>query len=863
MGQVKAAFDRAVAAHREAVANARKADDELQRLASEQTDRAGSGHSAGEQAAIAAELRAAAAALTPGWLGIPLDGTAELPPLGTDAAQAGPPVPTVLRLGEAAPLDNAAFPALVPLLGSGHLAIDADARDPHVSGLLRAALLRLLAACPAGSLRVLTVDGGTVGATFAPYQPLIEAGVMPPPATDAEGLRAVLAAAEKHVQDARAGSGDCHLLVLVASLPAQASNSDVARLAALTHAGPQARTHLVFCGYPPPRSYPAPPALEQTALLTVADGVGTLGNPAGEPYGEAGLNAPIRLDPAPAPAVLDHVCRGLAETQRAANVLRFADLVPVTPWQESSATGLRTAIGRADRTTVELAFDDATPHWLVGGRTGSGKTVFLLDVLYGLAARYSPDELSLYLLDFKEGVSFTEFTPTELDPSWIPHAKAVGIESDREYGVAVLRELVTEMSRRAVALKRAGVSKLADLRARKSDVAMPRILAVIDEFHVLFAGNDTLAREAASLLEDLARKGRSYGVHLILASQTAAGVETLYAKGESIFGQFPLRVALAGGGTVLDTLNHAADGLPIGAAVINNAGGISGHNTIVRFPNAHAEEAVLEQARQWMWHTRSPGSGPPAVFQGFAEQAVDDDPLYGSLEPGLRHRSLLVGRQIDVVSSTARFGLDATPGRHLGVLGPSALGADILHAAAAGLARQHAPGTARFVVASLVASASVVADEAASLVRDAGHAVEEVDAAGLRVELAKLAGNGADGPPHTYLIVFGMDAAAGVLAQPLPDKPRQTGRLNLQALMANGPARGEHLLAWWRSMQRFTEDIGGSRMRESLACIVALNVPTTALGSHIGKVTLQWEPRPNRALMIDLHDDRITPIVPF
>ena len=117
---------------------------------------------------------------------------------------------------------------------------------------------------------------------------------------------------------------------------------------------------------------------------------------------------------------------------------------------------------------MTLAFDDATPHWLVGGRTGAGKTVFLLDVLYGLAARYSPAELQLWLLDFKEGVSFTEFVPTDRDPSWLPHARAVGVESDREYGLAVLRELRRELSRRAGLFKRHGVTKLADLPGHRT-----------------------------------------------------------------------------------------------------------------------------------------------------------------------------------------------------------------------------------------------------------------------------------------------------------------------------------------------------------------------------------------------------------
>ncbi|HEX2417437.1 MAG TPA: FtsK/SpoIIIE domain-containing protein, partial [Micromonosporaceae bacterium] len=831
---VSAVFEQAVTAHCEAVAHARRADDLLRGVARQLDD----GQSAGEQSQIAAELATAASALLPGWLGMPLDGSVSPRPLGRDAPVTGP-VP--LRLGDATPAEDAHFPVLIPLLGAGHLAVDVDARDGRVSGLLRSVLLRLLAACPAGTVRVLPVDGGTVGATFAPFQPLVEAGVMPAPATDTEGFTRVLEAAERHVRQARSGGPDLpYLLLLVASLPPQSFRSGIARLAALTHAGPESKVHLVFCGYPSGQhsAHLRPPPVEHTAVLRLAEGPGWLGNPAGEPYGEHGLNSPIRVDPAPAPTLVGTVCEQLADLERAAQALRFADLIPTTPQRESSVTGLRTAIGRAGRQVVELAFDDATPHWLVGGRTGSGKTVFLLDVLYGLAARYSPDELALYLLDFKEGVSFTEFSPTDLDPTWIPHARAVGIESDREYGVAVLRELVLEMTRRSTALKRAGVTKLADLRRRRADVAMPRILAVIDEFHVLFAGNDKLAAEAVALLEDLARKGRSYGVHLILSSQTSSGIEALYTKTESIFGQFPMRVALAGGGNVLHPTNNAADGLPIGTAVVNDAGGVPDHNRLVRFPDAHAEEETLAETRQWMWRQRRPGSHPPAVFQGFAEQRVEDDPGYTSLAPGGRHRFLLVGRNVDVVSSTARFGLDATPGRHLAALGPSPVGADILHAATLGLCRQHNPGTARFVVASLVDSAEAVAAELVAALGAAGHSVDEVDAPGLRTEFAKLAETSGDGPAHTYLVGFGMDAAAGVLTQAPGDLDRKrSGRADLQTVLAQGPASGVHLLGWWRAMQRFSDDIGGARMRENVACLVALNVPPQALGSHIGVPT--------------------------
>jgi ribosomal protein L29 len=258
----------------------------------------------------------------------------------------------------------------------------------------------------------------------------------------------------------------------------------------------------------------------------------------------------------------------------------------------------------------------------VGGRTGSGKTVFLLDMLYGLTARYSPDELALYLLDFKEGVSFTEFIPTDRDPTWVPHARAVGVESDREYGLAVLTELVREMSRRAAAMKQAGVTNLAQLRLSRRDIALPRILTVIDEFHVLLQGNDETAKKAVTLLEEVARKGRSYGIHLILASQSISGIEALYTKSQSVFGQFGMRVALAGGGGILDGLNQAADSLPIGQVILNHAAGVESGNRRARFPDADVHS--IHMLRHRMWQMRTPGSSAPAMFIGYAEYTVGD-----------------------------------------------------------------------------------------------------------------------------------------------------------------------------------------------------------------------------------------------
>ncbi|WP_433125891.1 FtsK/SpoIIIE domain-containing protein [Micromonospora sp. CA-240977] len=770
--------------------------------------------------------------------------------------------PTAVRIGAASTPDGG-FPVLVPLGGGHHLALDADVRDPQVAGLLRALVLRLVATAPPGQVRVAGIDTAAVGATFGPLRPLLDAGVLNPPATGEAEVAALLDDAERHARAAQhAPSAARHLLVVVAT--AAPPPRELARLAALTHAGPAAAVCVLLAGHPSRLPGETPTPLGGTTAVRLDQGYAHVSDPPGSPFSAdgSGLAAPVLLDGDPPSASVRALADHLAAAARRSDALPFTDLLPERRWAESAGNGLRTVIGRAGGTasTVDtpltLAFDDATPHWLVGGRTGAGKTVFLLDVLYGLAARYSPAELQLYLLDFKEGVSFTEFVPTSRDPSWLPHARAVGIESDREYGLAVLRELRREAQRRATALKRHGVTKLADL---PRDNPLPRIVAVIDEFQVLLAGNDALARDSVDLLEELARKGRSYGIHLVLASQSMTGIEALYGRAEAIFGQFALRVALPGGGGVLDQLNTAAAALPIGSAVVNTAAGAVGADTVLRFPDAHAAAADLAALRHELWQARPAGARAPAVFKGYEAARVEDDPTFAGLRPGGRRPMALVGRTVDVHGTTALFLMDATPGRHLAVVGTAPAGADVLRAATLSLARQHHPGDVRFQVASLVSAAADVADDTETALRAAGHAVRRLDADGLRERIAALA---AEPTGREYLVVFGMDAAAPVLGATDPGTFR-SGLDDLRTLLRQGPGQGVHLLGWWRGLRRLADDLGGTQNRDDVACLVALNVPGSELALHLGTHDLAYTPRADRALLVDRHDQRTRLIVPF
>ena len=582
-----------------------------------------------EQHDLSMRLREAAADLAPGWLGARLTDSFEAP-LGEHRR------PQFVRIGTGHPLDEVEFPAVIPLLGTGHLTFSADSRDPRVGGALRAVLLRLLATAPAGTLIVRAVDvvGGSL---FAPFHALADAGVMPPPVTDHAGLRSILAEAEHWVRPgepdnrrrpaAKPRRRDCTMLLIVASLPSAVTADDLTRISALAQAGPAAGLHMIIAGWPPLPMGPQPPtaplpSCTHVSLRTTHTLLGgmpfAMGPPPAAPRPTdtwTGLTVPVQLDADPGPELLQRVCGELAQRCAAQGSTHLMDLLPDPDhwWAESSAEGISTTVGLAGQTPVTLHFTDLTPHWLVGGRPGSGKTAFLINVLYGLCTRYDPDELQFYLLDFSGSGALRQFTPTDDDPSWLPHAIEVGVGGDRASGLAVLRSLDQELNRRIALLNDAGVSRFGQLRA--AGALIPRIVCVVDEFQNLLVGTDEIAIQSTALLESAARQGRSVGIHLVMCSHAA--------RSGALFGQFLVRVALPGGGDVLEATNDSAASLPLGVAVVNTAGGLGGprgatrgHETTIRFPDPLSDTQVLSALRQRLWRAREPASAPPLVHAG-------------------------------------------------------------------------------------------------------------------------------------------------------------------------------------------------------------------------------------------------------
>jgi DNA segregation ATPase FtsK/SpoIIIE, S-DNA-T family len=238
-----------------------------------------------------------------------------------------------------------------------------------------------------------------------------------------------------------------------------------------------------------------------------------------------------------------------------------------------------------DTVPLVLGATASEHHALLAGKTGSGKSNLLHVMIHSLCEKYAPGEVDLYLLDYKESTEFNVYATPPL-----PHARLVATESDPEYGVTVLQHLVGELEERARIFKTAGVRDFAEYR-NASRKQLPRVLLVIDEFQVLFSERKQVADAAEQLLSQLLKQGRSFGIHILLATQTLKGINALSIG--ALITQLGCRIALACGqedsAMILGGGNWGAAELrspPEG--IINNANGAKSGNVKILIPLAES-----------------------------------------------------------------------------------------------------------------------------------------------------------------------------------------------------------------------------------------------------------------------------------
>jgi hypothetical protein len=541
--------------------------------------------------------------------------------------------------GPALPL----LPAVARFARHGHVLISERGFADGARSLLQALVLRLVTATGPGLVRFALADPVGQGRHLSAFLRLpprlrvaaVGGGVAARPAE----IEALLTTLTDHVVEVTqrrltnvydsveaynaATTGvlvPYHVLVL-AGFPAGVDDQAAQLLASLARNGPRAGLYILATLDP---GLPLPRGFDLAALSALSTNLGL------DPRGDLTWDDPdfgrstIEPDQMPAAARANPWLDAVgAAASSAARDLPFGRIaVPSGQrWAGVTTDGLDVQIGVDGKGEPQrfVMGVRGVHHGLVGGDVRMGKTNLLHVLISQLALCYPPEELELYLLDFKE-VEFDAYLTERL-----PHARAITSRTDREFGLSMLRRFHDEIDRRARLCREARVTDLPDYRSVTGNV-LARALVIMDEFQVLFSEEDRLAREAGRLLADIAKRGAAFGLHLLLATQSPGGPLAAYLR--PVYEQMALRIALgctqpSVSQAILGEGNDAATRLvQAGDAIYNDRRG-EGDNPVMRIAYLPTRERLSLIAS-----IRGLGGGreypPPASFDPDAPACFGD-----------------------------------------------------------------------------------------------------------------------------------------------------------------------------------------------------------------------------------------------
>jgi S-DNA-T family DNA segregation ATPase FtsK/SpoIIIE len=739
-----------------------------------------------------------------------------------DAYQPDPhaPPPEGLRVGVLRLPDHAGppLPAVVRFARHGHLLITEGGFVHGARSLLQALALRLATAAGPGTVRFALADPVGQGQHLSAFLRLpapvrVGSGVAVSP-EEIENLLTTLTGYVVEVTQTRltnvydsveaynaAATGPAipyHVLVL-AGFPAGFTDRAAELLGRLARNGPRAGLYLLGTVDP---GLPRSRAFDLAALTALGTTVGL------DSHGDLSWDDPefgpnvIEPDQMPPAARanpwLDAVGAAASSASRDLPFARIA-VPPPRRWAAVSHDGLDVQIGVDSRGEPQhfVMGVRGVHHGMVGGDVRMGKTNLLHVLISQLALTYPPEELELYLLDFKE-VEFDGYLTERL-----PHARAITSRTDREFGLSMLRRFHDEIDRRARLCREAKVTDLPDYR-RETGQLLPRALVIMDEFQVLFSAEDRLAREAGRLLADIAKRGAAFGLHLLLATQSPGGPLTAYLR--PVYEQMALRIALgctqpSVSQAILGEGNDAATRLVrAGDAIYNDRRG-EGANPVMRIAVLPTRERLELIAAI---RALAPGRDypPPASFD--PDAPADFAPPIPSTTPATasgRTVEAWLGEAIEIKpATTATF--ERYVRSNLLIVGHEEHGHGLLLATLLSAAVQRSPADACFTIAEFTrpsspfhgffASAQQLPHEVRIADRKtAGGALDDL-VAELDTRLAEPDGSP---QPERFFLIAGMHRWHELVAEGDYGRPSEVSA-RLVRLADTGPDVGIHVVAW-------------------------------------------------------------------
>ncbi|MCW2674419.1 MAG: putative cell division FtsK/SpoIIIE-like protein, partial [Frankiales bacterium] len=519
-------------------------------------------------------------------------------------------------------------------------------------------------------------------------------------------LTSLVAARTAGSRDVRAQLHARQLPDLLVVLDGARALRSLAGLPAVLRDGPAVGVHVV-CLEERERLLP-----EECQAVVSLDGEPTVRLQGGEPMG-------VRPD-LPTRDWAEQVARALAPLRDAghdgeAEIPSAARLLDALQLDPPTAAGVRARWGRTTAAVVGLDADGPValdlrrdgPHVLVAGTTGSGKSELLQTLVASLAVTNRPDAMTFVLVDYKGGAAFK-------DCARLPHTVGMVTDLDGHLVERALASLTAELRRREQLLAAAGAKDIEDLWA--TGAVLARLVIVIDEFASLVEELPDFVRG----LVGIAQRGRSLGVHLVLATQRPSGVVSPEIRANTNL-RLALRVTDAA--ESLDVLD-APDAAGIPRSAPGRAFARTGHSTLFAFQTARVggrrPGAATERLEvvELPWHSvglplpAGPGGEPEAEATDLhalveaVREAAAGLPAPGSpwlpplpatlaLEPLDRPGPLVLPFGLEDVPAEQRrqtAALDLVRGGHLLVAGAARSGrTTLLRALAASLAAGTSP----------------------------------------------------------------------------------------------------------------------------------------------------------------------------
>jgi hypothetical protein len=754
------------------------------------------------------------------------------------------------------------LPALVAFPTRSCLLLKAseEGRGPGVQAL-QAMMLRYLTTLPPGKVRFTILDPVGLGENFAAFMHLAdydEALVNSRIWTEAPHIEQRLADLTQHMENviqkylrnqyetieeynAEAGEvAEPFRIPVIANFPVHFSAEAARRLVSMVSSGAR-------CGVFPlttadttqemPLGFSLETLEQHTVTLEWKEGRFVWNDP---DFGQF----PLRLEVPPAEDFCTRLLHLIGAKAREAKRVEvpFEFIAPPAErwWTRDTRGGIDVPLGRAGATKRQnLQLGKGTSqHALIAGKTGSGKSTLLHALITNLALVYSPEEVELYLIDFKKGVEFKTYAAHHL-----PHARVVAIESDREFGLSILQRLDAELKIRGEKFREAGAQDVKAFREARPDVVMPRILLVVDEFQEFFSEDDKVAQDATLLLDRLVRQGRAFGLHLLLGSQTLGGA---YSLARSTIDQMAVRIALqcseADGHLILSDDNSAARLLSRpGEAIYNDANGlVEGNNPFqVVWLAESRRETYLDKIHE-LDEKRHPAiNRVQLVFEGNAPADIDRNLALGELVRSptwpapCAAANAWLGEAMAIKDPTAAV-FRRQSGNNLLVVGQQdQMALALASNALLSLAVQHAPAEdlsrgagARFYVLDGTPAGTPHAGYLARLGDLLPHPVKVVGWRELPAVLTEIAeemdrrqkANEPEGPT-LYLFVHGLqrfkdlrrdESDFGFSSSDETASPAK----HFAAIARDGPGQGIHTLVWCDSFNNVTRAMDRQVLRE-------------------------------------------------